>query len=56
MIDVETLIGRIPQPWYNLRIDDCRRAIDQFDERMMTMIENDGGQFEFRFCKISHFR
>jgi hypothetical protein len=30
-----------------LRVDDCRRAIDQVNKRMMTMIENDGGQFEF---------
>jgi hypothetical protein len=48
MIDLETLTGRILQPWYNLRVDDCRRTIDQVNERMMALIEYDGGQFEFR--------
>jgi hypothetical protein len=48
MIDLETLTSRILQPWYNLHVDDCRCAVDQVNERMMTMIENDGGQFEFR--------
>ena len=46
--DMETLAGRVLQSWNELRVDDCRRAIDQVNARMEAMVAEDGYHFDMR--------
>jgi hypothetical protein len=45
---METLAGRVLQSWNELRIDDCRRVIDQVHARMESMVAKDGYHFDMR--------
>jgi hypothetical protein len=47
--DEETLRGRVLQSWRELRVADCRRAIDQVNERMMAVVEQNGAQIDHLF-------
>jgi hypothetical protein len=47
--DEETLRGRIEQSWREMRVADCRAAIDQINQRMMAIVENDGNQIDQLF-------
>jgi hypothetical protein len=45
----ETLRRRIAQSWRELRLEDCRAAIDQINLLMMAVVENDGEQIDHLF-------
>jgi hypothetical protein len=47
--DEETLRGRVLQSWRELRVADCRRVIDQVNERMMAVVEQNGAQIDHLF-------
>ena len=46
---IETLRRRVLQSGYDLRVDDCRRAIDQINERLLAVVEHDGAQIDYLF-------
>jgi hypothetical protein len=46
--DMETLAGRVLQSWNELRVDDCRRAIDQVNVRMEAMVAKNDDHFDMR--------
>lgn len=45
----ENLRGRIEQSWREIRVNDCRAAIDQVNLRMLAIVENDGGPIDHLF-------
>ncbi len=46
--DMETLVGRVQQSWHELRVADCRKAIDEVNERMEALVIADGDHFDMR--------
>ena len=46
---LETLQGRVLQSWEELRVDDCRRAIDQVNDRLLAVVEHNGAQIDQLF-------
>ncbi len=47
--DMETLHGRVLQSWHELRVGDCRRAIDSINERLLAVVEHNGQQIDHLF-------
>jgi hypothetical protein len=44
-----TMNIRTYSSWRELRVADCRRAIDQVNERMMAVVEQNGAQIDHLF-------
>jgi hypothetical protein len=45
-----TLQGRVLQSWEELRVCVCRQAIDQINDRLLTVVEQNGAQIDHLFC------
>ncbi len=46
---IETLDGRVLESWHNLRVADCRKAIDQVNDRLLAVVEHNGEQIDHMF-------
>lgn len=46
--NLEMLSGRVLQAWNELRVNDCRKAIDEVNQRMHELINHEGNHFDLR--------
>ena len=46
--DLETLSQRVLQAWRELRVNDCRKAINEVNGRMEALIIHGGDHFDLR--------
>lgn len=46
--DMATLTGRVLQSWHELRVADCRSAIDQVNLYMEAVVDANGDHFNMR--------